>query len=117
MSAGASPYALLVRSIERRSLAQAEAAARELGWVDNQRALALALLMRDAHDSRFDRAAARWLARWSLEEPAATLEIVGGLAVALRDMDGTAPEVARSRAALLLRSAGSLELAQMLERW
>jgi hypothetical protein len=117
MSAGASPLPRLHRAIERRSLVQAEAAARDLGRLRLEDALALTLLMLGQRDARFERAATRWLGRLLTESPGVGLELASELAGSLADLDGASPDVARSRSAVLLRSAGLHSSAKVLERW
>jgi hypothetical protein len=79
--------------------------------------LALTLLMLGERDARFGRAATRWLGRLLSEYPAIGLDLASELAGSLADLDGAAPDVARSRSAVLLRSAGLHSAAQVLERW
>lgn len=55
------------RAVERKSLFNAELAAREMGRLDLQDALSLVLLYAGADDPRFDRAATRWIARFCVE--------------------------------------------------
>lgn len=117
MSAGSSPYAWFRKSIERRSLTQAEAAARELGSLGSEDALALVLLMRERADARYERAAVRWLGRWLTENPGAGLKLATELAAALQALQGASPDVARAQAAVMLRQAGSPRPAEVLERW
>jgi hypothetical protein len=61
------------RAISRRHLFAAEMAARELDGLTLADALALTLLIADAEPARFDRAAVRWHARFSLEVKGLTL--------------------------------------------
>ncbi len=49
------------RAVERKSLFNAELAAREMGRLDLEDALSLVLLYARADDPRFDRAATRWI--------------------------------------------------------
>ena len=49
------------RAIERKSLLNAELAAREMGQLNLEDALSLVLLYAGADDPRFDRAATRWI--------------------------------------------------------
>jgi hypothetical protein len=67
MRAGASPYPRFRRAVERRSLTQAEAAARDLGRLRAEDALTLTLLMVDERDARFERSATRWLGQRETE--------------------------------------------------
>jgi hypothetical protein len=117
MSAGASPRVRFWRAIKRRSLSQAEIAARELGRLRTEDALALTMLMLHKRDARAERAATRWLGRLIATEPTIGLELTAELADALQDLTGASPDVARARIAVLLRSVGKVESAQVLERW
>jgi hypothetical protein len=117
MTAGTSPRVRFWRAIERRSLAQAEDAARELGRLRSEDALALTMLMLHKRDARAERAATRWLGRLISAEPSIGLEFTGELADAFADLTGASPDVARARAAVLLRSVGCELSAQVLERW
>jgi hypothetical protein len=117
MSVGASPRVRFWRAIERRSLTQAEDAARELGRLRTEDALALTMLMLHNRDARAERAATRWLGRVIATEPTIGLKLTGELADAFADLTGASPDVARARAAVLLRSIGKTESAQVLERW
>jgi hypothetical protein len=112
-----SPLARFRRAIERRSLVQAEAAARELGRLRSEYALALTMLMLHQRDARSERAATRWLGRLIATEPTIGLQLTGELADAFADLTGASADVARARAAVLLRSIGKEESAQVLERW
>lgn len=115
MRAGSSSYALFLRSIERRSLSQADAAARELGRLDTHDALALVLLMREKGDGRYERAAVRWLGQLMCEHPELGLTRSADAARALRGIDGASPDVARASLAVLLRSVGRDDAAKLLE--
>jgi hypothetical protein len=55
------------RAIDKRNLLNAEIAAREIGELSLVDALAFCLLLADADPPRFDRAIARWQARFVLE--------------------------------------------------
>jgi hypothetical protein len=57
------------------------------------------------------------LDRLIASEPTIGLELTGELADAFADLTGSSPDVARARAAVLLRSAGCPESAEVLERW
>jgi hypothetical protein len=117
MGADASPLPRFRRAIECRSLTHAEAAARELGRLRPEDALALTMLMLHQRDARSERAATHWLGRLIATEPTIGLELTGELADAFADLTGASPDVARARAAVLLRSVGKDEYAQVLERW
>jgi hypothetical protein len=116
VSADARPYARLCRAIERAQLAQADAAARDCEQVGLAEALGLCILMARDGDPRFERAVVRWIARVSEEHQGLTLMALDGLVHALRELQGTAPEVARARLALALRSADLPRAAQYAER-
>src|SRR4051794_38596319 len=117
MRSEAAPYARLIRAIQRRKLAQAEAAARELPRIDPEHALALVMLMGAERDVRYEPAMVRWLGQWLAAHPQIGLELGIELAGALADLTGAAPDVARARAALLIRSSGDKGSAGVLERW
>lgn len=57
------------RAIERRSLINAELAAREMGQVSLEDALSLVILYAEQGEPRFEKAAVRWLGRLLLEKP------------------------------------------------
>ncbi len=58
-----------MRAVERRSLINAELAAREMSHVSLEDALALVMLYAEQGEPRFERAAVRWLGRLLLEKP------------------------------------------------
>jgi len=116
MSAGASPYALLRRALDRGSLFQAEAAARDCKHVRIDDSLALLCLYANEAHPRFDAAAVRWLGRLMAEHPSMGLDRASLALDAVRGLAGVSPEVARSRLALILRDIGEVKSAQVLER-
>jgi hypothetical protein len=116
VGADARPYARLCRAIERGQLTQAEAAARECGRVGLEEALGLCVLMAGDGDRRFERAALRWIGRAIEERRELTLAILGWVVDALGELQGTAPELARARLALVLRSADLPHAARYAER-
>ena len=59
------------RAIERRSLINAELAAREMGRLSLEQALQLVVLYAEQDDPRAERAMVRWLGRLFLEKPMA----------------------------------------------
>jgi hypothetical protein len=75
------------------------------------------MLMLHKRDTRGERAATRWLGRLIASEPTIGLELTAELADAMADLTGASPDVARARIAVLLRSVGKAESAQVLERW
>ena len=71
LSIKGSPHTWLIAAIRRGDLAGARAAAAELGHQLNLvDALSMVLVMAAQGDRRYDRAAAKWLARLAYERPA-----------------------------------------------
>jgi len=101
------PNAELIRALQRRDLAEAEGAARELERVHPEHALALVLLMGDERDVRYEPALVRWLGKWLAEHAGVGLTHAADLIDSFAELSGASPNVARSRAAVLLRSVGS----------
>jgi hypothetical protein len=64
-----SPYARFQRSLQTRRLSVVLAAAAELQSIQLDDALEILILMAAENDSRFDRAAARWVGRLLAETP------------------------------------------------
>jgi predicted small metal-binding protein len=62
-----SPHGRFQRAIERRLVFRAEIAARELGFLSLQNALALVVLYAQEDSPKFEPAAVTWLARLALE--------------------------------------------------
>jgi hypothetical protein len=62
-----SPYARFRRALGRGDLAGIALTSRELRRVPLRDALRIVVLMQEADDERFERAAARWVARFVLE--------------------------------------------------
>lgn len=67
MTSQGTPHGRFARAIRNRNLLNAEIAARELGELALGDALALCLLLAEVDPPRFDRAIARWHARFVLE--------------------------------------------------
>lgn len=101
-----SPLPRFRAAIERGSLIQAEAAARELGGLELDDALRLLLLLHRERDERYERAAVRFLGRVLSEYPGVGFTLADTLLDGLSELDGPASDVARSRIALALRAAG-----------
>jgi len=75
MSVKGRPHTWLLAAIRRGDLIGVRAAAAELGHqVNLVDALSIVLVMADHGDRRYDRAAAKWLARLAYERPAVRLE-------------------------------------------
>jgi hypothetical protein len=91
MGAAGSPYAAFSRALRSRNLTLALAEARDLPVVNLADALELLLLLiRDKPPERYERASARWLARYCLEVPGVTLSEAMLAASALQTL--AAPE-------------------------
>jgi hypothetical protein len=85
----------------------------DLGWIRRnaaalapirlQDALEICLLVRDRDPERYVRAAVRWLGRFALEAPAATLEDLRLAVAALEDLPDEPEEAMEQLAALCLR--------------
>jgi hypothetical protein len=106
MGAEASPLVRLRRALSAGSLAGAEAAARELPFLDDEDALRLLLLLHRERDGRYERAATRFLGRVLATHPRIGFVGTSDLLDGLQGLGGPAPEVARSRIASGLRQAG-----------
>jgi hypothetical protein len=98
-----SPATRFRRAIERRSLINAELAAREMTQLSLEDALALVVLYGEHGEPRFERAALRWLGRLFLEKPmpyalaATCVELVA-------ELRGPAPEPAAKALTALVRN-------------
>jgi hypothetical protein len=68
-----SAYARFRRALKTGNLAIIRSAAAELPSVNLGDALAVCVAIREAEPQRFERAALRWLARFCVERPAATV--------------------------------------------
>jgi hypothetical protein len=77
MGSQGSAHSRFVRAVERRELFRAETAARELGRMSLNDALALVCLYASEGSPKFEAAAVRWLCRLALEERAtlATMQL------------------------------------------
>ena len=85
MTSDGSPYTRFKRALDAGNLLQARAAATELPNVNLDDALRIVWLMRE-DEALYERAAMRWLGRFCLECPGATLEDVERAAKALRSV-------------------------------
>lgn len=74
MTSQGTPHGRFARAIRNRNLLNAEMAAREMGELSLPDALAFCLLLAQADPPRFDRAIARWHARFVLEAPGITAD-------------------------------------------
>jgi hypothetical protein len=86
VSSDGSPYARFRRALETGNLAIVRAAASELPRVELDDALRVCLIVREQDRDRYEQAAVRWLARFCLERPRASLNDVIEAAVAFERM-------------------------------
>jgi len=84
VTAQGSPRTRFRRAIERRSLINAELAAREMGIVSLEEALELVTLYGELREPRYERAALRYLRRY-LEEASPSLTDVALVAAMLTE--------------------------------
>jgi hypothetical protein len=91
------------RAIRERHLPNAELAARELGGLSLDDALALTLLIAEDDRARFERAALRWHARFELETKSLTLAESQLVLAALAAVPGGSEQVARAIGVLRYR--------------
>ena len=106
MGTTGSPLPRFRLACERGSLLQAEATARELGGLGLEDALRLVLLYHREGDRRYEPAAIRFIGRVLTECRGLSFENADALLDGLAELDGVAPDVARSRVALALNAAG-----------
>jgi hypothetical protein len=112
----ASPHARLQRALDRGNLELACEAARECRHLDLEDSLRLCLLMKQERDERFERAAVRWLGKLLSEHPEIGLDLTRQAVAGMRDIAGTAPDVGRAEVAIVLRTAGVVRAAELLEQ-
>jgi hypothetical protein len=74
MTSPGSAHGRFTRAVRNRNLLNAEIAAREIAELSLPDALAFCLLLADADPLRFDRAIARWHARFVLAAPGITAD-------------------------------------------
>lgn len=100
VSVKGSAYARFQRALARGELDLIRDAAAELPRVDLVDALQICLIMSSRDAERFDRAAARWLARFTLEAPRVGLDDLRRGLEALRDLPHDQPAARRALGAL-----------------
>ena len=88
VSTEGSPYQRFRRALATGNLNIIRAAAAELPRVDLGDALSVCMAIRDSEPERFERAALRWLARFCVERPRATVADVRLAADAFESMAG-----------------------------
>jgi hypothetical protein len=98
-----SAHSRFTRAVERRHLANAEEAAREMGWLSLADALAFCELVAEAQPQRFERVAIRWHGRLELEASSLGLGEAEA-AIALLALLPTDPEAGRLLRRLLVRA-------------
>lgn len=86
MSVKGHSYARFRRALALRDLDLIRDAARELPRVGLADAAAVCAVLADAEPDRYERAAARWLARFCLETPGVTLAAIDEALGAFREM-------------------------------
>jgi hypothetical protein len=111
-----SPHARLQPALNRGELDLACEAARECDQLDLEDSLRLSLLMKQEHDERFERTAVRWLGKLLSEHPEIGLDLTRQAIAGMRELAGTAPDVGRAELAIVLRRAGAVRAAELLER-
>jgi hypothetical protein len=97
--------------------AGAWAAAHELRRLELADALALCLLLREQQPSLYERAAARWAARFALEADAVRLPDLGLAVAALHALNGAERVAGIAALASLCRQHGRHDIVAVLERW
>ena len=117
MTSEGHPYARFRRALERRSVANACAAASELAHVSLADALALCMLLRDREPARYPRAAVRWLGRYCCEQQGVTLDEASLLAAHLLAFTADDARPAAQSLAALLDAHGRREIATTVRRW
>jgi hypothetical protein len=95
-------YARFRTALETGNLTLVRAAAAELPSVNLDDALRVCLLLRSADASLFERAAIRWLGRFALEHPRATLAMLHQAVAAFERLPDD-PEAARRELVALIR--------------
>ena len=98
-----SPATRFKRAIERRSLINAELAAREMDQVSLEDALALVILYAEQAEPRFERAAVRWLGRLLLEKQL-PLSLAARCVELVAELRGPSPEPAAKALTALVRN-------------
>jgi hypothetical protein len=116
MTSQGHPYAIFRRALDRRNGPAAWAAAAELPQLSLEDALALCSLMAGRDAARFERAAARWVARYLAEEPRVEMEELRLTTELLASLSG--PHAAAAGRALreLFVARGRSDLIDALQR-
>jgi hypothetical protein len=117
MTSEGHPYARFRRALERRSVANAWAAASELGHVSLADALSLCLLLRDREPARYPRAAVRWLGRYCCEQTDVALDEATVVAAHLAAFTADDPRPTAQSLTTLLDAHGRRDIATAVRRW
>ena len=115
MTSQGHPYAIFRRALQSRNAPAAWAAASELPHLGLEDALALCVLTAQCQPARFERAAARWIARYLEEEPRLELDELRLTTELLTSLEG--PHAAAAARALreLFARRGRADPAKALE--
>lgn len=111
-----SPHSAFRRALDRRNLTLALAEARDLPVVNLADALELLLLIRDQQPDRYDRASARWLARYCVEVPGVELAEVVLAAGALAALAAPEQRVGGLALVALVRQRRLRDVERVLRR-
>lgn len=103
MTSNGSPYQRFRRALATGNPALVTAAALELPRIGLDDALRICLVLRGGEPARYERAAVRWLGRFALEAPQATIEDLREAAEALDALPARAAEAMERLQALCLR--------------
>ena len=113
MTSQGSAHGRFTRAIQRGNLFAAEMAARGLGWLSLEDALALTALLGEAEPIRYERAAVRWHGRLELETRMLTLAESQLALAALMTLPGPAADHGRQVLAELGRTSGCRVVARV----
>jgi hypothetical protein len=117
LSIKGSPRKWFDDALARGDATGAWSAAHELGQVNLADALALCLLLRDQHPPLYERAAARWAARFALEARSTRLAELGLAVAALQALRGADVDAGAAALAALSDLHRQPDIADVLERW
>jgi hypothetical protein len=107
VSDAGSPYSRFRRALQTGNLTIIRAAAAELPVIRLDDALQVCVLLRDREPERYERAAVRWIGRYCVERPDATLEDVDHARAAFSLMRQDAPAALEILQALCVPGAAA----------
>lgn len=116
LTAQATAYVRFRRALHSGSVTLALGAAAELGRLELEDALALTLLLAASEPARFSRAAARWVGRYSVEQPRVELAEAQILLSQLAVLPAQ-PRVAARGLEAMFTERGEAQLAEVVRRW